>query len=63
MSCNIQAHTGYATWCMCEELVGHVRQWEDGDHTVITIGFNEVVVSDGSWINVVLPKCLQYDGV
>lgn len=52
-----------ATWCVCEELVGHVSQRQDGNHTVVTIGFNEVVASDGSRINVVLPerayKCLQ----
>lgn len=52
-----------ATWCVCEELVGHVSQREDGNHTVVTIGFNEVVASDGGRIDVVLPemtnKCLQ----
>ncbi len=55
----------YVTWCVCEELVGHVSQWQDGDHTVVAIGFNEVVASDGGWIDVVLPertnKCLQVD--
>lgn len=49
-------------WCVSEELVGHVSQWEDGDHAVITIGFDEVVASDGGWIDVVFPewpkKCL-----
>lgn len=51
------------TWCVCEELVGHVSQRKDGDHTVVAIGFNEVVASDGGWVDVVLPewsnKCLQ----
>lgn len=44
------------TWCVCEELVGHVSQRQDGDHTVVTISFNEVVASDGGWIDVVLPE-------
>lgn len=43
-------------WCVCEELVGHVSQWEDGDHTVVSIGFNEVVASDGGRVDVVLPE-------
>jgi len=55
----------WATWCVSEELVGHVSQRQDGDHTVVTVGFNEVMASDGCWINVVLPewsnKCLQRD--
>lgn len=50
------------TWCVCEEFVGHVSQRYDGDHTVVAIGFNEVVASDGGRINVVFPewanKCL-----
>lgn len=45
-----------ATWCVCEEFVGHVSQRQDGDHAVVTIGFNEVVASDGGWIDVVLPE-------
>lgn len=52
-----------ATWCVSEELVGHVSQGQDGDHAVVTIGFDEVVASDGGGIDVVLPErsdeCLQ----
>lgn len=44
------------TWCACEELVGHVSQREDGDHAVVTVGFNKVVASDGCWIDVVLSE-------
>ena len=40
-----------------------MSQREDGDHTVVAVGFNEVVASDGGWIDVVLPErtneCLQ----
>lgn len=65
LSSTVHAHASLvcATWCVCEELVGHVSQREDGNHTVVTIGFNEVVASDGGRIDVVLPewtnKCLQ----
>lgn len=49
-------------WFVCEEPVGHVSQWQDGDHAVVTVGFDEIVASDGGWIDVVLPersnKCL-----
>lgn len=45
-----------ATWCIREELVGHVSQRQDGNHTVVAVGFDEVVASDGGWIDVVLPE-------
>lgn len=44
------------TWCVCEELVGHVSQRQDGDHAVVAVGFDEVVASDGGRVDVVLPE-------
>lgn len=40
-----------------------MSQWQDGDHTVVAVGFDEVVASYGGRVDVVLPewtdKCLE----
>lgn len=51
------------TWCVGQELVGHVGERQDGDHAVISISLDEVVPCDGCRVDVVLPewtdKCLH----
>lgn len=44
------------TWCVGQELVGHVGERQDGDHAVISISLNEVMPRDGCRVDVVLPE-------
>lgn len=39
-----------------EEVEGHVRQRDYGQHAVVTIGLNEIVTGNGCGVNVVLSK-------
>lgn len=46
----------FCTWCVGQELVGHVGERQDSDHAVISISLNEVVPCDGRRVDVVLPE-------
>lgn len=44
------------TWCVGQELVGHVGERQDGDHAVISVSLDEVVPRDGRGVDVMLPE-------